>query len=510
MGYKVLVAFTKDASTYDKKRQLDFLKEDGWDIYEVNGYKNLDYIEAFAEEAKKVNASNFAVLNDNSDIDFSKKISECCKPYFENIQLIPEAFLRLSEADSIPLQNQNNMTQAQQNTTQTQQNTILNGQQNINSFGNMSQESGIISTICIGLLINIEACVNFSKINKMLTTVSNFITSNKDAFKQIICKEYSDYSKLQLSDRLTIEYKVFIAENDIQKSGLCQPIAIESFLSMIYKDYDPNYPNKFAGTNSSSYNTHETINMKNPKSFITGSNRSINGRTIYLLYSLNNNDNGAYTQGILSLNQDRKSSIIVLNDNVHNVSFGNTLNLFNRYCAGANYFSLSEIAKANTNFMQIAVKIAKHVNDKNYKIQNKIIDMDSTLFESHVMPVAKLIVSYSKFGNTAQQKIYDWNQAETDDMLSKEGRLSKEMDLIKDLTKHAMQKSGIGAFADDVTNSKFFKYFDHREEERKALLRAKKAGFNDSNLMAAYLDENFPAAFNMIFPEIKIIYKEAK
>ena len=58
--------------------------------------------------------------------------------------------------------------------------------------------------------------------------------------------------------------------------------------------------------------------------------------------------------------------------------------------------------------------------------------------------------------------------------------------------------------------SKFFKYFDHREEERKALLRAKKAGFNDSNLMAAYLDENFPAAFNMIFPEIKIIYKEAK
>ena len=81
MAYKVMVAFTKNANEYDKDKQLECFEECGYDIYEVNDDPNLSYVEAFAEEAKKAGASEFAVLNESTNTDFASSIEEIGKKY---------------------------------------------------------------------------------------------------------------------------------------------------------------------------------------------------------------------------------------------------------------------------------------------------------------------------------------------------------------------------------------------------------------------------------------------
>lgn len=391
--HKVMIVFTKDAIENDKEQQLLLYEDLGWDIYEINDNKRIDYVKAFAEEAKKAGASKFCVLNEVEDIDFTNLIFETCNGIIDT-EVRDTAFSRFSEV------------QAQQMNKALQQSNVAAAQNTANQQAQnaMNQIKNSQPIIYIGLLLNIQIASKFSLIKKCLFNPAlNFMNSFNDQvkakFKNALLADIKSnpalvtYSNIINNPKVIIKPKLIFVDGDKKMENLCQPYLAREFLDLVWKHFDESSINLLQKSDA-----FFSIDMQNPNNFFIDLKAQSKNPSFFVLYNMNKNENEYQPF-------DGKSPIFIVNDPLLSINrqanMPSTLGLYNtllkQTAFDATAFTTPIIKKQNIELRTMAAKITEDLVRKGYKPAHKVISNSEIDINTKIQPASVFIYGLAKF-----------------------------------------------------------------------------------------------------------------
>lgn len=503
--HKVLIAFTKDAIEVDKERQLCLYEDLGWDIYEINDYKRIDYVKAFAEEAKLAGAKKFCVLNEAEDVNFTNLIFDTCSNIIET-EVRDVSYSRLTENSTqaawqgaVAGAAVNHGANQNQNPNATVQ-TVMNGQY---------RQSNPLINVCV--LVNPQIATNLANVKSGLMDpafkfVSGFNDSIRATFKKALLDDMTapvlaPFANIIKNDKVMIQPKIIFVDGDKKEDNLCQGYSAQEFLELVWKGFDENTVKSLSQNDSAYY-----IDMQNPNNFFVNLKAASKNPSFMVVYNMNKNVN-EYKPF------DTQSPIFVVNDvrlninrqvNLPNVvaAFNNTLKMLN---FNPNVFPTSYIKDHNKKMKDLAAKLTEDIVSKNYKPKHKVCSNSEVEMKTRIQPAANFIYGFAKFNKnlTVAPKSPD----------NKKNQFDKKEDHGLNIA-WALTK----AIADEYKNDLFAASAEELERKRQAAkyqtmtqeTTLQKYGIDPEKNKAIMLHEDFPKLINVLFNDVKVVYDKNK
>lgn len=502
--HKVLIAFTKDAIEIDKEKQLCLYEDLGWDIYEINDYKRIDYVKAFAEEAKRAGADRFCVLNEAEDVNFTNLIFDTCSNIIET-EVRDVSYSRLTENNTQAaiqgsISNSAVNHGANQNPNATAQ-AALNGQY---------KQSNPLINVC--LLVNPQIATNLAKVKSGLIDpafkfVSGFNDQTKAVFKTALINDMkvspvlAPFANIINNDKVAIQPKIMFVDGDKKADNLCQAYTADEFLELVWSGFDESTV-KTLKQNDSTYN----IDMQNPNNFFINLKAASKNPSFMVVYNMNKN---------VSEYQpfDAQSPVFIVNDVRLNtnrqVNLPNVLaafsNILKQFSFDPNAFPTSFIKENNKKMKEMAGKLAEDIVSKNYKPKHKVCSNSEVEVKTRIDPAAGFIYGFAKFNkNLAVAPNVPENKK-----LPNEKKEDHGMNLL-----HAFTK----AVGEEYHNDLFNAAASALDKQKNATLyhnasyeaKLQKYGIDPEKNKAIILHEDFPKLVNVFFPDIKVVYDKNK
>lgn len=505
--HKVLIAFTKDAIEVDKERQLCLYEDLGWDIYEINDYKRIDYVKAFAEEAKRAGADRFCVLNEAEDVNFTNLIFDTCSNIIET-EVRDVSYSRLTENNPQATHQATVSGVAINNGSNQNPNTVVQ-----NTMNGQYKQSNPLIDVC--LLVNPQIATDLANVKRGLMDPAFRFVSGFDQIKANFLQVLKTDSQVPNSvlapfantiinnSKVDIKPKIIFVDGDQKEDNLCQAYTADQFLDLVWNGFDEPTVRTLKQNNCK-----YSIDMQNPNNFFVRLKTENKNPSFMIVYNMNKNVS-EYKPF------DAQSPVFVVNDVRLNtnrqVNLPNVLGVFNSILNSFNFnpnaFPTSFIKEHNIKMKEMAGKIAEDIVSKNYKPKHKVCSNSEVEVKTRIDPASKFIYGFAKFNRNLavaakapETKKYPYSHEE---------KTSHGFNLL-----HAFTK----AVAEEYKDKLFSAATDELDRQKQAMhyqnwsqdTALQKYGIDPEKNKAITLHEDFPKLVNVLFPDVKVVYDKHK
>lgn len=495
--HKVLIAFTKDAIEVDKERQLCLYEDLGWDIYEINDYKRIDYVKAFAEESKRAGADRFCVLNEAEDVNFTNLIFDTCSNIIET-EVRDVSYSRLTE----------NGTQAaiQGSISNAAVNNGTNQNQNPNATVNAAfKQSNPLIEVC--LLVNPQIATNLERVKSGLMDPAFKFVQGFDQTKGDFWRALRDditsgpFVNIINNPKVDIKPKIIMVDGDKKADNLCQSLSATSFLDLVWAGFDESTVQIIKQNN-----VLHTIDMQSPNNFFVRLKTESKNPSFMVVYNMNKNVSEY-------MPFDAQSPIFVVNDVRLNtnrqINMPNIVAAFNNVLKplgfDPNAFPTSFIKENNKKMKEMAGKLAEDIVSKNYKPKHKVCSNSEVEIKTRIEPAANFIYSFAQFNKNlsvapkAPDNKKSPNEKKEDHGLTVAWAFAKAM---ADTYKLPELEASANILEKQRNEARYFSttYADALQ----------KSGIDPEKNNAIKLHEDFPKLVNVLFNDVKVVYDKHK